>query len=171
MILKSLCSSRPGGRWIAGLVAVMLAAGVVSGQAQWLTQTNVLKPGWTAVYLNVDASSQTLDSLVGFNPACPIDQIWFWKTLPSTAQYISTPASPLAGSSEWLAYYRPGAGSVSTFFSLAPNTERASGSPIRNKLQKLVPSAKTKLMLASGSLWEACVRPWEPLKTSCVHVF
>ncbi len=122
MILKSLCSSRPGGRWIAGLVAVMLAAGVVSGQAQWLTQTNVLKPGWTAVYLNVDASSQTLDSLVGFNPACPIDQIWFWKTLPSTAQYISTPASPLAGSSEWLAYYRPGAGSVSTFFSLAPNT-------------------------------------------------
>jgi len=103
------------------LVSALLVVSALSSHAQWLTQTNVLKPGWTAVYFNVDASSQTLDSLVGFNPACPIDQVWLWKTLPSPAQYISSPASPLAGSSGWLTYYRPGSGSVSTLSALAPN--------------------------------------------------
>ena len=88
--------------------------------AQWKTQNQVLAPGWNAVYLFVDASSQTLDTLVGFNPGCPIDQIWQWKTLPSTAQYITTPANPLLGGSQWLTYYRPGTG-ISTLAALSPN--------------------------------------------------
>lgn len=95
--------------------------GAARVQAQWLTQANVLKPGWNAVYLLVDASSQSLDSLVGFNPGCPIDQLWQWKTLPSTAQYITTPASPLSGGNQWLTYYRPGSGLVSSLAGLSPN--------------------------------------------------
>ena len=90
-------------------------------RAQWLTQTNVIKPGWSAVYFNVDASSQTLDNLVGFNPACPIDQIWLWKTLPTTAQYLSTPATPYGSSGQWLTYYVPSLGTVSTLSELIPN--------------------------------------------------
>jgi hypothetical protein len=109
-------------RWRAWLAGMVLVAGGFSSQAQWLTQTNVIKPGWTAVYFNVDASSQTLDSLVGFNPGCPIDQIWLWKTLPDTAQYISSPEVPLAGNSQWLTYFRPSSGSVSSLLALAPNS-------------------------------------------------
>ena len=88
--------------------------------AQWKTQNQVLAPGWNAVYLFVDASSQSLDTLVGFNAGCPIDQVWQWKTLPSTAQYITTPANPLLGGSQWLTYYRPGTG-ISTLAALSPN--------------------------------------------------
>ena len=108
--------------WPAGLLAgILLVAGGFSSPAQWLTQTNVIVPGWSAVYFNVDASSQTLDSLVGFNPGCPIDQIWLWKTLPGTAQYISSPAAPLAGNGQWLTYYRPSAGLVSSLSALTAN--------------------------------------------------
>lgn len=110
-----------GARWRVWLAASLMLAGC-SAQAQWLTQTNVLKPGWTAVYLYVDASSQTLDSLVGFNQGCPIDQIWLWKTLPGTAQYISSPATPLIGNSQWLYYYKPGLGLSSSFGALIANT-------------------------------------------------
>ncbi len=103
------------------MAAFILMYACLTGRAQWLTQTNVLPPGWSAVYLYVDASSQTLDSLVGFNPACPIDQIWLWKTLPGTAQYVSTPAMPLMGNNQWLNYYRPGSGLTSTLGALMPN--------------------------------------------------
>jgi len=107
----------------AGLLAgILLVAGGLSSPAQWLTQTNVVVPGWSAIYFNVDASSQTLDSLVGFNLGCPIDQIWLWKTLPGTAQYVSSPAVPLAGNGQWLTYYRPSAGLVSSLSALAPNS-------------------------------------------------
>lgn len=109
------------GWWRAWLSGIALLFGCYSGEAQWLTQTNVIKPGWTAVYFFVDPSSQSLDSLVGFNPACPIDQIWLWKSLPSSAQYLSTPSSPIIGASQWLAYYLPSSGSISTLSALAPN--------------------------------------------------
>lgn len=101
-------------------VVFALMAGALNLQAQWLTQNHVLKPGWNAVYLFVDASGQTLDTLVGYNGGCPIDQVWQWKTLPGTAQYLSTPASPLMGGSQWLTYYRPGTG-ISTLAALSPN--------------------------------------------------
>jgi len=110
-----------GGGWRGWLAAIFLAGGCLTASAQWLTQTNVIKPGWTAVYFYVDASSQTLDSLVGFNPGCPIDEIWLWKTLPDTAQYINSPASPLVGNSQWLTYYRPNSGLLSSLQALAPN--------------------------------------------------
>ncbi len=104
-----------------GLALLALLAGALTGRAQWLTQTNVIKPGWSAVYFYVDASSQTLDNLVGFNPACPIDQIWLWKTLPTTAQYLSSPATPFASSGQWLTYYAPSLGTASTLSELVPN--------------------------------------------------
>jgi len=103
-----------------GLLLLLLAIGGVPARAQWISQTNPIVPGWNAVYLFVDASSQTLDSLVGLNAACPIDQIWQWKTLPGTAQYLANPSSPLLGDSQWLTYYRPGTGD-STISRLSPN--------------------------------------------------
>jgi len=99
----------------------LLLGSLLPAQAQWLTQTNVIQPGWTAVYFNVDASGQSLNTLVAFNPACPIDQIWAWKTAASPAQYLSNPAAPLAGDSHWLIYYRTNSGSVSSLGALGPN--------------------------------------------------
>jgi hypothetical protein len=63
---------------LRGLMAgLVLLAGLSTARAQWLTQTNVLKPGWSAIYLYVDAAIQSLDSLA---EGTPIDQIWLWKS-------------------------------------------------------------------------------------------
>ena len=121
------------GAWMGWSVFLLLAGGL-TGRAQWLTQTNTIAPGWSAVYLNVDASSQSLDDYFSTLPGSPIDQIWMWKTLPGTAQYVSAPSSPLDGGTYWLTYERTNQGtSLNTLLSLVPNAaylvHNTSGSP------------------------------------------
>jgi len=74
----------------------------------WLTQSFVIKPGWTAVYLNVDASGygQSIDQLVGSDPANPIVEIWLWRAAVSPAQYISNPLTLLSDGSHWIKWLR-----------------------------------------------------------------
>jgi hypothetical protein len=55
-----------------------MCAFVAPVQAQWITQSLDLKAGWNAVYLHVDASHETLDTLVGADQANPIQEIWMW---------------------------------------------------------------------------------------------
>lgn len=118
-------SNGPAGR---GVLAVLLlagmwfAGGVFSASAQWLTQPLVIKPGWTAVYLNVDASSQNLDQLVGYDPTDPIDQIWLWRVPASTAQYISDPAAQLSDGSHWITWMRNSPATPTTLGALVPNS-------------------------------------------------
>ncbi len=110
-----------GCRSLSGAVALVLLGGVFHARAQWLTQTNVIKPGWNAVYLFVNASGQTLDTLVGANPANPITQVWEWNVAPSPAQYISTPQLPLSTGSQWLTWIRSGGATQNGLQQLSPN--------------------------------------------------
>ena len=112
-----------GGKvWLAGLV---LALGICPGRAQWLTQTNVIVPGWSAVYLYVDASSQT--NLIPGTPGLPlgygnpIDQVWMWKYPSSTAQYFNNPLSPLSGGGQWLTWQLNATNAANTLATLIPN--------------------------------------------------
>jgi hypothetical protein len=105
-----------------GLAGILLAATCLSIQAQWLTQTNAIKPGWTAVYLYVDSSSQSLNQLVGYDPADPIDQIWLWREASSTAQYLSDPQAQLSDGSHWITWVRNAAATPSTLGALIPNS-------------------------------------------------
>ncbi len=77
--------------------------------AQWLTQSLDLKAGWNAVFLHVDASHTTLDSLVGNDPSNPILEVWQWQP-GSTAQFIETPLEPNNLGSEWFSWVRGQAG-------------------------------------------------------------
>lgn len=70
-----------------------------SSQAQWLTQTIELKPGWNAVYLHVTATNDTLENVVG--PSSPISDIWLWQPNLSQGRIISNPLQPISGS-DWL---------------------------------------------------------------------
>ena len=92
-----------------------------SSQAQWQTQSLLIKPGWTAVYLHVDTSYQTLDQLVGSDPANPIVEVWLWQPPPSTLQYITSPQAPTQGNSQWANWARLGLGITSTLSGLLPN--------------------------------------------------
>ncbi len=91
-----------------------------SGWAQWQTQPILVKPGWTAIYLHVDASYQTLDQMVGQDVNNPIDQLWLWQPPPGTGQFVTSPEVPLAGS-QWATWGRIGTGIADSLTVLVPN--------------------------------------------------
>jgi len=78
-----------------------------SGQAQWLTQTFTVRPGWSAVYMNVDASYHVLDQLVVSDAANPIVEIWYWQTPTTPAQILPFQSQP-APSADWVSWVRAG---------------------------------------------------------------
>lgn len=99
----------------------LLLGGVSSLKAQWLTQSILVKPGWTAVYLHVDASYKSLDELVGTDANNPIDQIWRWQP-PASAQFVASPLEPLTTSSDWANWSRFGTGLPITLGALTANS-------------------------------------------------
>jgi hypothetical protein len=87
-------------------VASVLLGGAGPVQAQWITQSFNLLPGWNAVYLHVDASYATLRDLVGADTNNPIQEVWLWQPAPTTLQFIDSPQVPTGSSSQWLSWLR-----------------------------------------------------------------
>jgi len=107
-------------------LALTLAAalgGALSVQAQWQTQSILIKPGWSAIYIHVDASYDTLDDLVGGDANNPIEEVWMWNPPQSSVQFVTSPQAPLTGNSQWANWERlnTGMGATSTLHSLVPN--------------------------------------------------
>ncbi len=113
------------------LGAVLWGDGLAA-QAQWLTQSITVKPGWSAVYLHVDASDRSVDQVVGDVPGNPITQIWLWQPPIGTRQYLTDPRSPLNGGSLWATWYHPSLGRSNTFNALIPNSAYLVYSPATN---------------------------------------
>ncbi len=113
-------------RFFAALAAALvgLLGSTIPVAAQWQTQSLVIKPGWTAVYLFVDASYAPLDNLVGGDPNNPITEVWLWQPNSSAVQFVASPLNPITGNSQWANWNRLGNGSVgaSTLASLGPNS-------------------------------------------------
>ncbi|HTH49707.1 MAG TPA: hypothetical protein VMB21_19495 [Candidatus Limnocylindria bacterium] len=84
---------------------VFLLAGLPRAQAQWLTQKLDLKAGWNAVFLHVDASYASINSLLAADPDASIEEIWLWMPDASTQQFVQSPAAPTA-SNQWLSWSR-----------------------------------------------------------------
>lgn len=106
-------------RWLA--LATLLLGTTITSQAQWQTESFVIKPGWNAVYLNVDASYQSLDNMVGSDTHNPINQVWLWAPPATTLQFLTSPATPVAPSSQWLTWGRIGTGITDSLLNLVPN--------------------------------------------------
>ena len=85
--------------WIGAFV--LLVGMLASVQAQWQTQSFVLKPGWNAVYLHVDASHVSLDDLILVPNGAPISDVWLWQPAVSTAQFTTTPQQTSVPNSQW----------------------------------------------------------------------
>jgi hypothetical protein len=102
---------------------VLLWLGIsLTARAQWLTQSIVIKPGWSAIYLHVDASYESLNALVGADAANPIVEIWRWQAPATTVQYITSPEAPLTTSSDWARWKRDDSSAAVTLGTLTPNT-------------------------------------------------
>jgi len=106
---------------MAGVIAVLALLLPGASRGQWETQSLTIKPGWTAVYLHVDASYTNLDYLVGGDSSNPIAEIWLWQAPPSTLQFVSSPQTPLTGNNQWANWARLGLGMTRALSALAPN--------------------------------------------------
>ncbi len=74
--------------------------------AQWTTQSITLKPGWNAVYLNVDATHTNLSGSVGGDGANPITEVWLWQPVVAPGRFINNPQIPTVVNNDWAAWNR-----------------------------------------------------------------
>jgi hypothetical protein len=86
------------------LLALLLGSSQLA-QAQWVTQSVVLKPGWNGVFLNVDASHASLDALVGADSNNPILEVWLWNP-PLTQPSVSGSQTIDDNNSGWTSWMR-----------------------------------------------------------------
>ncbi|MGV3772154.1 MAG: WD40/YVTN/BNR-like repeat-containing protein [Verrucomicrobiales bacterium] len=88
-------------------------------QAQWISQSFTLKPGWNAIYTHVNASHQTLDSLLP-DANGPVAEIWLWKPTFSTSQFINNPVTNEFANNQW-AVWTSARGDTDTLTTLVGN--------------------------------------------------
>lgn len=93
-------------RAVSWLVVAVVIGAARDVRGQWITQTNTLKAGWNAVFMQVDASHATLDQIVGADISNPIQEIWYWQPALPTGQFIDSPQTPTSGGSQWTTWKR-----------------------------------------------------------------
>jgi hypothetical protein len=86
------------------LLAVAFGLPLLKADAQWLTQSIELKPGWNAVYLHVDPSYTEIGDLQGLSD--DIEEIWLWQPKLSTGQFIQDPEKPTDKKSRWKSWLK-----------------------------------------------------------------
>ena len=73
-------------------------------QAQWTTQPIVLRPGWNAVFLELQPEPQVCDALLA---GLPIESVWRWNRRFASAQFIQDTNQPIADPKDWLTWINP----------------------------------------------------------------
>ncbi|MDB6055512.1 MAG: hypothetical protein JWN25_3035 [Verrucomicrobiales bacterium] len=104
---------------IWGLLGMGMILQTTPAHGQWITQSFTLKPGWNAIFTHVDASFQTLDTLIP-DANGPIAEIWLWKPSYSTAQFIDSPYSDAVANSQW-GVWTSARGDTDTLVSMVAN--------------------------------------------------
>ena len=84
-----------------GLAVLLLCLSSAGLRAQWVNQTLALKPGWNAVYLEVDPEPVECDALFA---GLPVESVWSWNKRFSSVQFIQDPDTLVPGQSEWLTW-------------------------------------------------------------------
>jgi len=84
---------------------LFLFLAVLSGiQAQWVSKTYTLPPGWSSIWLSGDATYSTVGNLF---PSA-VTQVWRWNPNPDKIQFIQSPSDATAESQEWTVWKRDG---------------------------------------------------------------
>jgi len=85
-----------------GILALTVLLVTVRAQAQ-VTQTFTLKPGWNAVFLEIQPEPRDPASVFAGLPQ--LDSVWTWLSRESTAEFIQNPDEGLWGEPGWHAYF------------------------------------------------------------------
>jgi hypothetical protein len=95
----ALRSRTPCSGWT--LAAMLWSLSALLLPAQWTTQTIPLKPGWNAVYLEVDPEPVECDTVFA---GLPVESVWSWNRRFSAVQFIQDPDKLVPGQPEWLTW-------------------------------------------------------------------
>lgn len=89
-------------------------------QAQELTQTFRLEPGWNSLYVEVDPADRRPE--VVFTNLV-VESVWTYAQRHSTVDFISDPSQPMTDRSQWLRWYPPGRieARFNNLFAVVPN--------------------------------------------------
>jgi hypothetical protein len=79
--------------------------GIGSATAQWVTQTLNLRPGWNAVYLEVQPEPAECDQVFA---GLPVESVWAWNRRFSTVQFIQDVNELVPGQPDWLVHLPSG---------------------------------------------------------------
>ncbi len=82
-------------------LACLLAS---EARAQWVQQQIVLRPGWNAVFLEVNPTPQDCDALFA---GLPIESVWDWKQPSDSVQFVQDPGTLVPGTPGWLTWFPP----------------------------------------------------------------
>lgn len=99
------------------LLVVLDFASAVTMHAQWVTQQIELKPGWNAVFLEVDPSPADPGTLLA---GLPVESVWDWNRAADPAQFVQDPSTLIPGAPGWMTWFPAGSplASESTLFAL-----------------------------------------------------
>jgi len=87
--------------WFKRTTLLLALVGTITAHAQWTTQSFNLKPGWNAVYLEVQPEPADCDLVFA---GTPVESVWFWNQRFSSVQFIQDPNELVVGQNDWLAY-------------------------------------------------------------------
>jgi hypothetical protein len=101
----------------AWFIALVTLVACHSASAQWVTESYALKPGWNAVWLPLDVSHDTIDSVAHPN----ITEIWKWNNYGSTTFIDNAAGDSSQVERQWEVWRRADL-STTTFSELTGNT-------------------------------------------------
>ena len=84
------------------LLAVLVIAGAGPAWGQYTTQTLTLKPGWNAVFLNVQPVQNGCEEVFA---DVPVSSVWSWVRRFEPTQFVRDPTELVPRMPDWLVYY------------------------------------------------------------------
>ena len=70
--------------------------------SQWITQTITLKPGWNAVYLEVQPTPNDCDAIFD---GVQVESVWDFSKEVATVQFVDNPSDLLPKQPDWLVWF------------------------------------------------------------------
>lgn len=101
----------PLGQGRGGLLPLLLVVAFCIGAwprwvcAQWVQQTVSLRPGWNAVFLEVQPVPEECDLQFA---NLPVESVWDYNRSVDAAQFVQDPSTLIPGAPGWLTWFPPG---------------------------------------------------------------
>ena len=95
---------KPAARWWAILCVVAVCGLANEVRAQWVQQQIVLRPGWNAVYLEVEPAPKECDVLFA---GLPVESVWDLNRPTESAQFMQDTNTLIPGARGWLTWFPP----------------------------------------------------------------